>query len=80
MTNDSNQGFGAVIATGMTAQVLGGAISVVFVYLYHAAHPDASPPPEAVEQALGTIFTVAVSTMAMIGHLILRKYLNFTPS
>lgn len=69
-----NQGFGAVIATGVTAQVLGGAIAVVFVYYFHQGGDPA--PPEAVEQALGTIFSTAVSTTAMIGHLVLRKFLN----
>lgn len=71
---DSPQGFGSVIATGVTAQVFGGALAVVFVYYYHQSGDI--PPPEGVEQALGTIFSTIVSTLAMVGHLVIRKYLN----
>lgn len=72
------QGFGAVAATGLLAQGVGGALAIVFVWYFHAAHPDVTPPPEAVEQALSLIFTTAVSGIAMLLHCVLRK-LNFTP-
>lgn len=69
-------GFGSIMATGVTAQVLGGAVAVVFVYYFHQANPTSAPPPEAIEQALGTIFSTVISTAAMIGHILLRKYLS----
>lgn len=72
---DTNQSLAPIIATGITAQALGGAMAIVFVYFFHAAHPNVTPPPEAVEQAIGYIFSTVVSAGAMIGHLVLRKYL-----
>lgn len=71
--NPLPQGYGSVMATGITGQVVGGAMAIVFVFYYHMG---VSPPPEAVEQALGTLFSVVVSSLAMVGHLLVRKYLG----
>lgn len=76
MADTTSPNFGAVIATGITAQALGGAMAIVFIYFFHASHPNESPPPEAVEQAIGYIFSTVVSTAAMVVHLVLRKYLS----
>ena len=66
------QGFGAVAATGLLAQGVGGALAIVLVWMYHADHP-AIATPEEVEQALSLLFSTLVSGVAMFLHLILRK-------
>jgi uncharacterized membrane protein required for colicin V production len=76
MTDVQPQNRGGIIATGLTASTLGGAIATVFTYYYHAAHPAEAIPPEAVEQGLQTIFTTVVMLFAMIGHVLLSKWLN----
>lgn len=76
MTNQTPSpidGSGQVIATGITASILGGAISTVFCYWMHTTHPNFAAPPEQVDQALQTLFTTAVMVVSMVGHLLIRR-------
>lgn len=69
-----SQGFGAVLASGASAQAVGGAIAIIFLYNQQLARQGAPVTPDYIVQAYTLIFSTALANAAMIGHLLVRKY------
>lgn len=76
MSDASNQQVasnGSIIATGVTATALGGALATILAFYYHTKGVQFTPE---VEDACQTIFTTGVTALSMVGHLIIEKLLN----
>lgn len=73
---------GSLMATSATAQVLGGAMAVVWLAFNHIQQPANGITAQELEDALTLLFSTFVSLTAMIGHfaiaLLAKKYLPQT--
>ena len=66
---DNSPSLGALAATSISGQALGGALAVVYM-AYHPLAASGAVPSQSVEDALTIIFSTGTSVIAMIAHLV----------
>ena len=73
-------GSGALIATSITAQTLGGSATVVWLAFHHIDVPANGVSAQSLEDALTLLFATGFSVLAILGHLVVaffvQKYLT----
>jgi hypothetical protein len=79
---DNQPSLGALAATSISGQALGGALAVVYM-AYHPLAGNADASSQSVEDALTVIFSTITSVTAMLCHIIgvvlWQKYMTPKP-
>ena len=75
---DTPQPSGPIVATGITASMLSGAAFTLLIgYIHLRYNLDLTQPNLAeYEGALHTLFEAVFTGVAMVGHLLLRRFLS----